>query len=155
MKRPFFLAALCASLAQMACCCSESLCSLTIAPACSQVYTLFATTSYMFQTAVVMVCCSSVLCRFILAEESSFFESKFRSVEFAQSDGSIDLTELDGATLQVVDLKSCVNAQVLPPRNANEIWCSARRPALCAMLQSMQPSGLVHLIGFTQSATHH
>lgn len=39
--------------------------------------------------------------RFILAEESPFFEAKFRSAEFAQSDGSVDLSELDGHILQV------------------------------------------------------
>ncbi len=40
-------------------------------------------------------------CSFILAEESEFFEAKFRSPEFAASGGIVDLTELDGATLQV------------------------------------------------------
>ena len=39
--------------------------------------------------------------RFILAEESPFFEAKFRSAEFAQSNGTVDLSELDGHILQV------------------------------------------------------
>lgn len=46
--------------------------------------------------------------RFILAEESPFFEAKFRSPEFAKADGSIDLTELDGATLQVCSCHMCL-----------------------------------------------
>ena len=37
--------------------------------------------------------------RFILAEESSFFEAKFRSPEFSGADGSIELRDIDGATL--------------------------------------------------------
>ena len=40
--------------------------------------------------------------RFILAEESSFFEAKFRSPEFASADGSIELRDIDGATLAAV-----------------------------------------------------
>jgi hypothetical protein len=40
--------------------------------------------------------------RFILAEESSFFEAKFRSPEFARADGSIELRDIDGATLLAV-----------------------------------------------------
>ena len=41
--------------------------------------------------------------RFILAEESPFFEAKFRSTEFAQSNGIVDLSELDGHILQVAE----------------------------------------------------
>ena len=34
-----------------------------------------------------------------MAEESSFFEAKFRSPEFSGADGSIELRDIDGATL--------------------------------------------------------
>ena len=41
-------------------------------------------------------------CRFVLAEESCFFEKQFRRPEFARSDNVIDLRSIDGATLQVL-----------------------------------------------------
>ncbi len=40
-------------------------------------------------------------CRFVLAEESCFFEKQFRRPEFARSDNAIDLRSIEGATLQV------------------------------------------------------
>lgn len=59
--------------------------------------------------------------RFILAEESSFFEQCFRSPEFAESKGAIDLKYIDGAILLAV-VGSLFTADIrLGSHNLNDI----------------------------------